>query len=99
MAYGSFHAIITRFSGSTSARLDLDPAGLRALTLGQRKFEYAVLHQGSDLLVVDILVQFELPKVVSDIVLSVERRQLLISLGRHGTSDSKNPLLVQGGGS
>ena len=60
-----------RFLHATSARLDLDPAELRALALGQRKFEYSVLHQGPDMLVVDILVQFELPKVVSDIVLSV----------------------------
>src|SRR5260370_30199506 len=37
-----------------SARLDLDPAELCALALGQRKFEYSVLHQGPDMLVVEL---------------------------------------------
>jgi hypothetical protein len=44
----------SRFLHTTSACLDLDLAELRALALGQRKFEYPVLHQGPDMLVVDI---------------------------------------------
>src|ERR1700720_963612 len=70
--------IIPAFHGSSSRSLHLDRSRLGLLGLRQHEREDAVLELGSDLALIDLARKMEASRIMTDVVLRIERLQSLI---------------------